>query len=55
MLDLTMFFPLMKTPKLEGFCDLIYEGPNNWENRIQKSVYAILRAVHETQPEFCEH
>ena len=33
-----MFFPLMKTPGLEGFCDLVYEGPNNWENRIHKPV-----------------
>ena len=33
-----MFFPLMKTPGLNGFCDLVYEGPNNWENRIHKSV-----------------
>jgi hypothetical protein len=28
----------MKTPNLNGFCDLIYERPNNWENRIHKSV-----------------
>ena len=28
----------MKTPGLEGFCDLVYEGPNNWENRIHKPV-----------------
>jgi len=33
-----MFFPLMKTPGLDGFCDLVYESPNNWENRIHKSV-----------------
>ena len=33
-----MFFPLMKTPGLDGFCDLVYEGPNNWENRINKLV-----------------
>ena len=34
-----MFFPLMKTPDLEGFLDLLYEAPNNWENRIRRSVY----------------
>jgi len=34
-----MFFPLMKTPDLEGFLDLIYEAPNNWENRIRKTIY----------------
>ena len=34
-----MFFPLMKTPDLEGFLDLLYEPPNNWENRIRKTVY----------------
>jgi hypothetical protein len=33
-----MFFPLMKTPNLNGFCDLVYESPNNWENRIQKPI-----------------
>jgi hypothetical protein len=33
-----MFFPLMKTPDLDGFCDLVYESPNSWENRINKSV-----------------
>jgi hypothetical protein len=33
-----MFFPLMKTPGLDGFCDLMYQSPNNWENRIHKSV-----------------
>jgi hypothetical protein len=39
MLDLSMFFPLMKTPNLEGFLDLIYQAPNNWENRIRKKIY----------------
>ena len=33
-----MFFPLMKTDGLTGFLDLLYEGPNNWENRIKKRV-----------------
>lgn len=33
-----MFFPLMKTPSLNGFCDLVYESPNNWENRIHKPI-----------------
>jgi len=28
----------MKTPNLNGFCDLVYESPNNWENRIQKPI-----------------
>jgi hypothetical protein len=37
-----VFFPLMKTPSLDGFCDLVYEGPNNWENRIRKPVYVYL-------------
>lgn len=39
MLDLSMFFPLMKTPNLEGFLDLIYQAPNNWENRMRKKIY----------------
>ncbi len=29
----------MKTPNLEGFLDLIYQAPNNWENRIRKKIY----------------
>ena len=33
-----MFFPLMKTPNLNGFCDLVYVSPNNWENRIHKPI-----------------
>ena len=33
-----MFFPLMKTANLNGFCDLVYESPNNWENRIHKPI-----------------
>ena len=33
-----MFFPLMKTPNLNGFCDLVYKSPNNWENRIHKPI-----------------
>ena len=33
-----MFFPIMKTPDLHGFCDLVYESPNNWENRIRNNV-----------------
>jgi len=33
-----MFFPLMKTDRLTGFLDLLYEGPNNWENRIKKPI-----------------
>ena len=37
-----MFFPLMKTADLEGFLDLLYEAPNNWENRIRKTVYVHL-------------
>ena len=37
-----MFFPLMRTPNLKGFCDLVYEGPNNWENRIRKPVQIYL-------------
>ena len=28
----------MKTPNLNGFCDLVYESPNNWENRIHKPI-----------------
>ena len=28
----------MKTPSLNGFCDLVYESPNNWENRIHKPI-----------------
>lgn len=37
-----MFFPIMKTPDLDGFCDLVYESPNNWENRIRKAVSVYL-------------
>jgi hypothetical protein len=37
-IQLSMFFPLMKTPGLDGFCDLMYQSPNNWENRIHKLV-----------------
>ena len=37
-----MFFPLMKTPNLNGFCDLVYESPNNWENRIHKPILLYL-------------
>ncbi len=29
----------MKTPGLDGFLDLIYLAPNNWENRIRKTIY----------------
>ena len=32
----------MRTPNLKGFCDLVYEGPNNWENRIRKPVQIYL-------------
>ena len=28
----------MKTPNLNGFCDLVYVSPNNWENRIHKPI-----------------
>ena len=37
-----MFFPLMKTEGLEGFVELLYSPPNNWENRIKKPVYLYL-------------
>jgi len=37
-----MFFPLMKTPNLNGFCDLVYESANSWENRIHRSVLIYL-------------
>jgi hypothetical protein len=38
-----MFFPLMKTQDLEGFCDLLYLPSNNWEVKSSKrlSVYAL--------------
>lgn len=32
----------MRTPNLDGFCDLVYEGPNNWENRVRKPVQIYL-------------
>jgi hypothetical protein len=32
----------MKTPNLEGFLDLIYQAPNNWENRMRKKIYMYL-------------
>ena len=43
-----MFFPLMKTPGLDGFCDLLYVAPNNWENRIKKpvSIYVLWSDGH---------
>ena len=28
-----MFFPIIKVPGFIGFTDLIFQGPNNWENR----------------------
>lgn len=28
-----MFFPLLKVQSFTGFLDLIFQGPNNWENR----------------------
>lgn len=28
----------MKTSSLNGFCDLVYASPNNWENRIRKPI-----------------
>ena len=37
-----MFFPLMKTAGLEGFLELLYYAPNNWENRIRKPIYLYL-------------
>lgn len=38
-----MFFPLMKTPGLSGFCDLLYLPPNNWESKRAKrlSIYGL--------------
>jgi hypothetical protein len=34
-----MFFPLMKVEGLEGWLDLVYHGPNNWENRDKSKKY----------------
>jgi hypothetical protein len=38
-----MFFPLMKVLDLEGFLELSYMPPNNWENRVRKpmNIYAL--------------
>ena len=38
-----MFFPLMKTQDLSGFCDLLYLPPNNWEVKSAKriSIYGL--------------
>lgn len=38
-----MFFPLIKVLDLEGFLELSYLPPNNWENRLKKplKVYAL--------------
>lgn len=38
-----MFFPLIKVLDLEGFLELSYMPPNNWENRIKKplNIYAL--------------
>ncbi len=33
-----VFFPLMKSEGLEGFLDLVYLPPNNWENREKSEV-----------------
>jgi hypothetical protein len=32
----------MKTPSLNGFCDLVYVSPNNWENRIRRRISLFL-------------
>jgi len=29
----------MRLPNLNGFLDLVYHSPNNWENRIRRKVY----------------
>jgi len=43
MIHFGMFFPLMKVLDLQGFLELSYLPPNNWENRIrgQLNLYAI--------------
>lgn len=43
-----MFFPLMKTLNLDGFCDLLYLAPNNWENRSKNpvSIYVLWSNGH---------
>jgi hypothetical protein len=37
-----MFFPIMKSMDLEGFASIVYEPPNNWENRFRKQVLLYL-------------
>lgn len=37
-----MFFPLFKTLDLEGFVELAYLPPNNWENRLRNHVMLYL-------------
>jgi len=37
-----MFFPIMKSMNLEGFASIVYEPPNNWENRFRKQVLLYL-------------
>ena len=43
MIQLSVFFPLMKVLNLQGFLELSYLPPNNWENRIREplNLYAI--------------
>ena len=41
-----MFFPLLKIQDFDGFLDLTFQGPNNWENRdkTQKILHLIWSA-----------
>ncbi len=34
-----MFFPLMKTPHLEGILDLLNDSPNNWEKPFKRTAH----------------
>jgi len=34
-----VFFPLMKSLDFEGFTSIVYEPPNNWENRIGAPIF----------------
>jgi len=37
-----MFFPLMQTPQLQGFLDLLNAPPNNWEKPIKRTAHIYL-------------
>lgn len=39
MYSICVFFPLMSSPDLTGFVDLVYMSPNNWESLLSRPVH----------------